>query len=150
MGIIVPLKIGKYGLGLEITQELIDGDVKYVNDLHRYLIGQWARTLEAKGETMPSYLHSQSEFDQMIGELDHCLSAMILHAKDKGLSEVNRHTLKHHAEDMNGAAAKILTELAKRESTSYFTPDMVPNRMDDTTTHVPMAEDREKAGDDGE
>jgi hypothetical protein len=58
---------------------------------------------------------SQEVFDLCIGRLDHCLSQLIGYAALAGMKviggfmdDANRQTLKHHAEDMQGAAGKIL------------------------------------------
>ena len=59
-------------------------------------------------------LDNDPEFDMVIGNLDWTLSKMMLYAKDaeKGdLSEANRQTLKHHAEDMEAAAKVIYRKL---------------------------------------
>lgn len=61
-------------------------------------------------------LVSASSFDLMIGKLDHILSQMIISSKVLAESpylesEVQRQTLKHHAEDMIGAGQKVLSNL---------------------------------------
>lgn len=55
-----------------------------------------------------------SAFDLTIGQLDFILSMMMLYARqaEQGtLSEPNRQTLKHHAEDMEAAAKAIYKKL---------------------------------------
>lgn len=56
---------------------------------------------------------AQEKFDRMIGQLDRVLSQMVLLVRDNDfvLDDPNRQTLKHHAEDMQAAAEKILKEL---------------------------------------
>lgn len=54
------------------------------------------------------------DFDRTIGQLDFVLSKMMLFAKQAKageLSEPNRQTLKHHAEDMEAAAKAIYSKL---------------------------------------
>lgn len=54
------------------------------------------------------------EFDRAIGQLDYCLSCLMVFAKrvEQGaLSLPNRQTLKHHAEDMEAAAKAIYKRL---------------------------------------
>lgn len=49
-------------------------------------------------------------FNETIGELDFILSMLMLFSKAQ-LSEANRQTLKHHAEDMIAAGNSILNRL---------------------------------------
>jgi len=54
------------------------------------------------------------DFDRTIGQLDFVLSKLMIYskqAKDNKLSEPNRQTLKHHAEDMEAAAKAIYKRL---------------------------------------
>lgn len=51
-------------------------------------------------------------FNQAIGELDYILSQLIMFSM-ADLDTINRYTLKHHAEDMIGAAKKILSNMEK-------------------------------------
>lgn len=53
----------------------------------------------------------QTEFNQMIGELDHLLSRLKI-ACSGNLTEANRQTLSHHADDMEGMVAHIRKRLA--------------------------------------
>lgn len=55
------------------------------------------------------------DFDAAIGQLDFILSKLMIFSKDVKLSEPNRQTLKHHAEDMNAAGTKILERLGKNQ-----------------------------------
>lgn len=55
-------------------------------------------------------MNDQDQFDLMIGRLDHILSQMMGYARG-ALSEPNRQTLKHHAEDMELAAKAIFKKL---------------------------------------
>jgi hypothetical protein len=58
------------------------------------------------------------DFDRTIGQLDFILSKMMIFSKQSTLSEPNRQTLKHHAEDMEAAAHAILKRLgATQEGT---------------------------------
>lgn len=52
----------------------------------------------------------QQEFDSTIGQLDRVISLLVIYAKGD-LDAANKHTLKHHAEDMQAAGAKILNTL---------------------------------------
>jgi hypothetical protein len=65
---------------------------------------------------------SRQLFDLCIGQSDRCLSQLIGYATTMGgiMDDGNRQTLKHHAEDMQGAAGKILRLLGvvKEESES--------------------------------
>jgi hypothetical protein len=57
-------------------------------------------------------------FDRTIGQLDFVLSKLMIFSKDAlhaELSEPNRQTLKHHAEDMIAAGNKILERLGKTQ-----------------------------------
>lgn len=71
------------------------------------------------------YSRSQNGINQTIGELDGLLSKLVLLSSQDTdfLSQINRQTLKHHAEDMIGAGQKILKNLnpsprkAKRHAT---------------------------------
>ena len=57
-------------------------------------------------------------FDRTIGLLDYILSMLMLYAKaaSRGeMSEANRQTLKHHAEDMEAAAKAIYKRLGFQE-----------------------------------
>lgn len=54
---------------------------------------------------------AQDLFNSTIGQLDHVLSLLVLHAKKGDLDEANRQTLKHHAEDMIAAGQCILGKL---------------------------------------
>jgi len=73
----------------------------------------------------------QEYFDLMIGVLDRCLSEMLMYSKCDGLSEINKKTLKHHAEDMKGAAEKILERLnPPPDIRSYVSPDELSARED--------------------
>ncbi len=56
----------------------------------------------------------RSAFDQMIGRMDRGLSEMLYFAKRDGLDEMDWQTLKHHAEDMQGAAKKVLDLFQKK------------------------------------
>ncbi len=60
-------------------------------------------------------------FNQAIGELDYLLSQLILISRSPNLDDINRYTLKHHAEDMIGAAKKILSNM---EKTSQGRPEL--------------------------
>jgi len=53
----------------------------------------------------------QNQFNTAVGALDRILSQFILWSKDNKLDDANRKTLEHHAEDMAGAAAKVLLNL---------------------------------------
>jgi hypothetical protein len=56
-------------------------------------------------------VNTQDLFNSTIGQLDHVLSLLVLHAKKGDLDEANRQTLKHHAEDMIAAGQCILGKL---------------------------------------
>lgn len=61
------------------------------------------------------------EFNQRIGELDFSLSVMMRyarHAAEGKLSEPNRQTMKHHAENMIAAGHAILKKLGKTDQTA--------------------------------
>ena len=49
---------------------------------------------------------------EAIGELDYVLSRLLL-MSEQDLDEINWRTMKHHAEDMAGAAEKIMSNLRK-------------------------------------
>lgn len=60
----------------------------------------------------------QAEFDLTIGQLDRLLSKLVTWGKGcDDLDSYNRQTLKHHAEDMQAAAEKILSCLGEIEGT---------------------------------
>lgn len=60
--------------------------------------------------------HEQDEFDFTIGQLDRCLSRLILWAENPLLPDFNKQTLKHHAEDMDGASTKILNLVTHKKA----------------------------------
>lgn len=65
------------------------------------------------------------EFDLTIGQLDFILSKMMGYAKDAKLSEPNRQTLKHHAEDMKAAGDAILKRLGINQEGTCKSPPCV-------------------------
>lgn len=61
---------------------------------------------------------NQDDFDMTIGKLDFVLSKLMLFARsiaDGELTEPNKQTLKHHAEDMEAAAKAIYRKLGQKE-----------------------------------
>ncbi len=59
------------------------------------------------------------EFDRTIGQLDFVLSKLMIYARsirDGKLSEPNKQTLKHHAEDMVAASEAIFKLLGREQS----------------------------------
>lgn len=57
----------------------------------------------------------------LIGRLDRLLSEMLL-AAEETWDDVDRRTLKHHAEDMIGCGETILKKLEKKPTTAYLAP----------------------------
>lgn len=55
---------------------------------------------------------NQQDFNQTIGELDRLLSAFLLLLNEE-TDEVNRKTLKHHADDLIGVGTTMLEKLGK-------------------------------------
>lgn len=62
----------------------------------------------------PWHAKVQPDVIVTIGTLDRCLSELLVLAKSD-LSEADRQTLKHHAEDMQGVAEKMLSLLSAKK-----------------------------------
>lgn len=80
-------------------------------------------------------------FNQAIGELDYILSQLILISRNPNLDDINRYTLKHHAEDMVGAGKKLLANL---EKTAQDRPELASPKVD---AYRPVSPTREELAD---
>lgn len=84
--------------------------------LEEYAKGKIGRLewMALKAKPIPLGVGNDPVFDLTIGRLDWILSEMMILAKDDTLSDANKQTLKHHAEDMVAAGNAILKKLGKK------------------------------------
>lgn len=93
-------------------------DCKICEDLDEPEASEHRKTCPiAKAALLFQSTPEQDAFDMDIGRLDWILSRMMLYSKDATLSDENKQTVKHHAEDMVAAGNAILKKLGKVEGT---------------------------------